>query len=337
MIAWFGLCLSVGTFAAEPAPVEAIVSVSLMVAVAHPDAVAETLIARAETEGGWFRSRAPTEISLAVPFASYPALLSLAEEQGLVLGKSISRVDASQELAELRGRLASRESLLADYEGILKSASSDAVLTVESQMSDAITQIETLRGRIQMLEAQTAHARLDISFQFRDRSAPASSGLSSFRWLNTLNIQEAQYSLLRDQSRHESRAVTIAEPPAGFAAWKKRKSYRAIAPDSVLFRVRSVKQKPPAPLEFWKEAVRGRMQDAGYTVLSESEISASGQPGALIALAAPMGTEDWLYWVAFFPVGNRIVIAEAAGEITAFETHREAIATAVRGIELSAR
>ena len=115
--------------------------------------------------------------------------------------------------------------------------------------------------------------------------------------------------------------------PKGFSAWRKTGKFRAASPDGVLYRVRSVKHKPKADLAFWKEAVRERMVAAGYKVVSETD--AAG--GARIELVSPLGQEDWSYLIQFFVAGNRLIIAEAAGEVTAFDGHRDAIVRAMEG------
>lgn len=327
MIGWLA-ALAWGAPATEPVS-ETLVGASLVVAVAQQEAAAEAVVEQAEALGGWFQSRTPLAVSLRIPVASIDEMVAFAESQGKVVDKSLTRQDTSQELADLRGRLAAREKLLDEYYRVLAGANADSVVTVEYEIVGAIDQIEMLRGRIRMLEDQAAHARLDVSFQFRDRAAPASDGSSSFAWLNTLNVQDVIASLQTSHPDHRTRGVTVPAPPAGFSAWRKKGRYRATSSDDVLFRVRTERHKPKAELAFWKEAVRERMLAAGYRLVSEGEISADGVQGATIELAAPIGTEDWTYLIAFFVDGRHLVVAEGAGEITKFDARRAAILEAI--------
>lgn len=310
------------------------VTATLSLAVAQPEQVADALVARAEEAGGWFRSLAPGSVSLAIPQPSFEPLLRFAEEQGVVLERSIDRRDASVELAELRGKLQARQSMLASYRAVLTTASPEGILTVEREVTSVISQIETLQGQIQLLEDQVAHARLDVSFQFRSRAAPRRDGSSSFAWLNTLNVQDVLATSSAATPAHRTRKVTVPAPPGGFASWSDERAYRAISAEGVLFQVRTVEQRPAADLAFWQEAVRERMAAAGYKILAERSLEASGREGGLIELGAPLGSADLLYWVAFFPVGNRIVVAEAAGEILDVEGHREALLAALQELKL---
>ncbi len=305
------------------------IAASLVVAVTQKDAVADELVAKTRSLGGWFQSRDPGTVSLRVPVDRAEELLDFAATKGKVLDRSFQRTDLGHELTELEGRLEARRSLLAEYDQVLSRATVQSIVSVQSAILSVIGQIEGYQGRIRLLEDQADYARVDVSFQFLDRSAPARDGSSSFRWLNTLNVQDVIGGFLSPVAPWTSGGVAVPTPE-GFSAWKKRSRAKAAAPDGTLFRVRSEKNKQPAELAFWKEAVRERMKAAGYTVVAESDVVANGVEGGLIELAAPIGTEDWTYLVAFFPVGKRVVIAEAAAEVSKFEVHRDAILGSIK-------
>lgn len=307
------------------------VTASVVVSVTQRDEVAEAVVGKTRELGGWFQSRTPTDLSLRVPVDQVDALISFASEQGKVVDRSFARDDVSQPLADARGRLQAREDVLEKYYAVLQQAGPDTVVMVEHQIVAAISEIEALKGRIRLLEDQAANARVDVSFRFRDRAAPARDGSSSFGWLNTLNVQDLIWALQSEEPGWKTKAA-VPQPPAGFSAWKKKGRYRAASADGVLFRVRTQKHKPKAELAFWKDAVRERMVAAGYRLVSETDLDASGVKGGLIELAAPVGTEDWTYQIAFFPAGGKLVVAEAAGELSAFEARREAILAALKGI-----
>ena len=101
-----------------------------------------------------------------------------------------------------------------------------------------------------------------------------------------------------------------------------------------MFQVRTTPHEPEATLDFWKEALRKRMIDAGYTLLADADVKAGGTPGYLIKLAAPMGPEDDVYWVAVFPHGGQLVIVEAAGEAARFHAREAAIKAAIEALKL---
>ncbi len=106
---------------------------------------------------------------------------------------------------------------------------------------------------------------------------------------------------------------------------------RAVSPDGVLFTVRSEKNKPKADLAFWRDAMKTRMSQAGYRVVADTTCKMKDADAALLKLAAPVGNEDHLYWIAFSlnASGSRILVAEAAGESRKFLARQEEIAKAI--------
>lgn len=105
----------------------------------------------------------------------------------------------------------------------------------------------------------------------------------------------------------------------------------AVSPDGVLFTVRTEKNKPKADLAFWRDAMKTRMSQAGYRVVSDTICSMKGAEGALLRLAAPVGNQDYLYWIAFSlnPSGKRLLVAEAAGESKRFLARQDEISKAI--------
>ncbi len=326
MIAAFALWCS----AADAA--ETRVMASLVVAVSQKEEAADAAVAEAERLGGWFQARTPDHVSLRVPVDQGEVLVDAVSAQGKVLDRSLSRDDLSQELADLRARLKAREDVLARYNAVLAKASAKSIVSVEQQIMHAIQQIELLKGRIRMLESQAAMAAVDVSFQFRDRQAPVNDGSSSFAWLNSLDVQNVIAALRADVPDWKTKA-TITPPPPGFSAWKDQRRFRATSPDGILVRVRTEKHEPEADIVFWTEAARERMTAAGYTVMGTEDISASGAPGTLLDLAAPVGTEDWTYLIAFVPAARKILVVEIAGEVATIVPQRHAIVAWIREFE----
>jgi hypothetical protein len=123
--------------------------------------------------------------------------------------------------------------------------------------------------------------------------------------------------------------------PEGFGRYPRgsvfKSPLRAVSPDGVLFTVRTEDNKPKADLPFWREALKDRMAKAGYRVVADTICSMQGSPGALIKLAAPMGNQDYSYWIAFTlsASGEDILVAEAAGESKRFLARKDAILKAI--------
>lgn len=123
--------------------------------------------------------------------------------------------------------------------------------------------------------------------------------------------------------------MTPASLPEGFAAYPPVEAFKAVSPDGVVYRVRSVPNKPYAEIDFWKEAMKRRMLEAGYRMTAEAPIQAGTQKGYLLELAAPLGPQDFSYMIAIFVKKESIRIAEAAGEVMTLAKHRPALIKAM--------
>lgn len=122
-----------------------------------------------------------------------------------------------------------------------------------------------------------------------------------------------------------------AQAPDGFSRFAEGRDFRAASADGVMFRVREESHGAGASQEFWAQAFRLHMREAGYAVVSETEIvSANGHPGLVLHLAAPVGSIDYAYVVGIFVVGKHIVIAEAAGEVAKVAARKEALLSALK-------
>lgn len=126
-----------------------------------------------------------------------------------------------------------------------------------------------------------------------------------------------------------------ASVPQGFAAYENYEKIRAVSPDGVMYRIRREKNEPFAELPFWREALKKRMLDAGYTFMNEEDIEAGERSGYLLELAAPLGARDFSYLIALFVNDNKqLVIVEAAGDMNVFAKWRPEIITSIEEIDI---
>ena len=139
---------------------------------------------------------------------------------------------------------------------------------------------------------------------------------------------------MRSGSRSRaSRRYSGRVQPDGFAPYKRRmrREERAVSPDNVVLRVRAEKHKPRADLTFWEEALVERMKAAGYKLVDDpSPLQIGWQEAFMLEMNAPLGVDDFTYLVVVVPDGRRLIIAEAAGEITRFAARRDAIIAAIQ-------
>ena len=292
-----------------------------------------TVVQTAEAAGGWFSSLSDASVTIQVPVEKAQAILDTGKQLGQVADRTWSASELDSELVDLRARLTSRQGVLERYLAILATTKPESIVAVEREITRTVAEIEQIQGRIRYLEHRGAYAQLTFSFEFRDRAAPTRDGSSSFAWLNTMNLSDLREAFRAGWFRDGAPGVDVSTP-AGFAPGKKASRPVAVSPDDVVFRVRTARNKPKADLDFWKEALRTRMKEAGYRLTSESEVRAGDTPGALLEVAAPDGASDAAYLIVIFVDGSRLVIVEAAGEAGRFAPRRQAILDAVSAMRI---
>lgn len=320
--------------APSPPQVSTAVTASFVLQVGQPIEAADTLSKAAAELGGWFQARTQDRLELRVPVARVDELLTAAGVLGRLTDRSVQRTDLTRDLVEIDGQLRTRREGLQRYFDVLETADKGSVFAVQSRVLSEIQTIEGLEGRRRVLVDRASFARVEVSFRFRDRAAPAPTGASSFAWLNSLNVQDVRAGLRTERPKWRTRGFAIRGAPEGFSAWRRLGRYRAASPDGVLLRARGVKHDPRASVAFWREAVRERMVAAGYRVVRDEDVRIGAEGGGLIELQAPLGDEDWTYQIVFVPRGRRVAIIEAAGEVSRFEARRSAIEAMVQGLSL---
>ncbi len=162
----------------------------LVVKVTDREGNGDKLVETAEKLGGYFSSRSDDTVVLKVPVEKRQELLAVAEPMGIVVSRRHEALDLGQTLAEQKTRLASRRKMFERYDDVLRSASADAVVSVEHEMTRLVQEIEQLAGSVRLLEHRLSYATLTVSFQFQDRRPPLADGSSSFDWLNRVNLAD---------------------------------------------------------------------------------------------------------------------------------------------------
>ncbi len=124
--------------------------------------------------------------------------------------------------------------------------------------------------------------------------------------------------------------------PAGFAETVRKNEYRAISPEGMLYRVRSVDNYPVKNLDFWSKALKNQLEKEGYLLTDEGEeFTAGDHRGLLYEWGVRYGNEDFIYLTAIIVFDNRITIAEAGGEHTIYDKYRQPILESLKSITLN--
>jgi len=124
--------------------------------------------------------------------------------------------------------------------------------------------------------------------------------------------------------------------PAGFAETAEKTEYRAISPEGMLYRVRSVENYTVKDLDFWSRALKNQLVKEGYHLTDEGEeFTAADHRGVLYEWGVRYGNEDFIYLTAIIVFDKRITIAEAGGEHTIYAKYRQPILESLKSITLN--
>jgi hypothetical protein len=124
--------------------------------------------------------------------------------------------------------------------------------------------------------------------------------------------------------------------PAGFAETVSKTEYRAISPEGILYRVRSVDNYPVKNLDFWSKALKNQLATEGYLLTDDGEeFSAGDHRGVLYEWGVRYGNEDFIYLTAIIVFDDRITIAEAGGEHKIYAKYRQSILESLKSITLN--
>jgi hypothetical protein len=133
--------------------------------------------------------------------------------------------------------------------------------------------------------------------------------------------------------------ATLVQKPEGFAEvlpWQMAATeYRAVSPEGMIYRVRTLKNYPVQTLEFWAEALQNHLEKEGYRGISNGRSFETGDnSGMIYEWAMPYGNQSYIYLTAIVVSEHKIAVAEAAAEHTIYYQYREALLESLASITI---
>ena len=187
------LAMTAPSFSQElkPQPPAAIINISMVLKVSDKERVFDHLVQSATDLGGYFSYRSEQSLQIRLPVAEIALFKASAKKQGTLVDFNQSSQYKGNELLVFKQRLFAKNELLNSYvETLAQSSTTEGVLLIEEQVLQLTSAIEQLKRKILLMENQLKLATITIDLQFRDRSAPVSRSVSSFPWLNTMNLMD---------------------------------------------------------------------------------------------------------------------------------------------------
>lgn len=160
---------------------------TLVVKVVHPEEVRKAAIERARKAGGWAILVTDTDLHLEVPQDALAATVDDLAAAGIVLQKSLQRVDLTEQIAQVQARLKSKREILERLRTFFADSDTHSTLRIEQSMTQLVVEIEQLQGELNVAESNARMAHVQVSFQYHQKQR-ITYVRSPFEWLNTLDI-----------------------------------------------------------------------------------------------------------------------------------------------------
>jgi hypothetical protein len=133
--------------------------------------------------------------------------------------------------------------------------------------------------------------------------------------------------------------ATLVQKPEGFAEVFPRQvaaaQYKAVSPEGMIYRVRTMRNYPVQTLEFWAQALRNHLEKEGYrSVAVGRSFETTDSSGMIFEWAMPYGNESYIYLTAIVVSEKKIAVAEAAAEHRIYEQYREALLESLSSITI---
>jgi len=267
-----------------------------------------------EENGGFFTWKSEEAVRLRVPDEAVAGFRDYVDSVGeSVLRYDQATIDVREELMRSRSALEAREEILEKNLGYLDSSDVEGTLELEREIRRLMTEIDQHRGRLRRLEHDRRMAVIQVNLSFQHRSLPDARP-SNFQWINGVDF----YSFMNANMTQAGGLGMGTDPvalPEGFARIGRRPSFRAMTPEGVRLRIRSVDNYPEQSQDFWADALASYLMEHGYVSIEEQpESHWTDTEGFRVALwALPLGTEDYVYLTGLRIRKGKVDILEIAG------------------------
>ncbi len=165
------------------------IDASLALKVAHPDQVRRQVLELTHAAGGYPTLVSDGRLDLRVPPQQVDALLAQVSQAGLVLARTLQRSDRTEIISDLQARLRTKRDIFQRLRAFLDDSNVAATLKVERSMTALVTDLERLRGELEVEQANVRNASIRITFQFHQERR-VDQVVSPFGWLNTLDLEQ---------------------------------------------------------------------------------------------------------------------------------------------------
>lgn len=282
---------------------------------------ADAISSWAESRGGYYTIKSLDRLTLRLPDEH------LEELSGFLAGVSSEILDYSQNAYDLRenimmnrSALEAREELLERNLEYLDQSDLQGTLTLEQEIRRLMQEIDALKGSLRNLENNSVYARVDLYISFKNQAVPEGRP-SRFDWINSVGFYDFMQSSQYGQER--GRRGPALPLPEGFALSGERPWYRAVSPEGVQIRLKSVANYPEQTQDFWSKALFTTLEGLGYISLNDQRDYSPDDETAfqIRRWGVPYGRRDYIYLTGLRLNRGKLEILEIAGEAEYMENY----------------
>jgi len=149
----------------------------------------DTIEKLAKDRSGYLVARSQNEIRVRVPAEHFQASIEAILKLGDVNFRQVTTDDVTAEYTDLEIRLANAQSVRSRLQALLEKAQKvEEALAVERELQRLTDEIETMKGRLKLLQELAAYSTIDVAFSERS-SALKSRVELPFPWLETMGLE----------------------------------------------------------------------------------------------------------------------------------------------------
>ena len=268
-----------------------------------------------ENAGGYFIWKSEDGVRLRVPSGAVSELREFLESiSETVLEYGQTTRDLREEIASVRSALGAREEILAKNFTYIAESDVEGTLTLEREIRRLMTEIDSYRGRLRVLEHDSRMAVVDIGLSFKHNTLPDARP-SNFEWINTVDFHIFMNRPLRPDSTWSWSAPRFSLPP-GFAEVDDSPVLLAVTAEGTRLGIRSVSNYPRQNLEFWSGTLKRHLETRGYLPAESMDGGAwdATNPFVTEVWTVPMNGRNYLYITGLRLRGSHIEILEISGD-----------------------
>jgi len=162
-------------------------SARMLVKVVHPVEVRQKIVALVDSLGGFPSAVTDQKLIIRVPPDKFTGLIRDIGNHGMVIEKTMQREDITEKLAQLNGRLRSKQDILEKLRSFFDDSNVKATLQIEKNMTQLVIELEKVKGQLRVTVDKARFATVEVAFRFRKRDKVVYVH-SPFQWLNSVDL-----------------------------------------------------------------------------------------------------------------------------------------------------